>query len=385
MIQRWVHRGDAEMDASIDAAVSNKLGLASHQNAVPLLRRVVIANTGDEPLADLVLEFEPSLPFAASKTWRVDRLSAGSTLEILDRNVELKERYLADLSESIRTSADFRLRLHESVVAEQSCAIELLARNDWGGAGSMPELLAVFCTPNDPAIDRILKGTSEVLRRAGRPDGIDGYEAKSRQRVWELASALWSSVCGFEISYALPPASFAESGQKIRTPSQILDGRIGTCLDTALLFASAIEQAGLNPVVVLTKGHALTGVWLQPQEFAQILVEDASDLRKRLELQELLVFETTLATQSPPSAFSQAMESAKQKLTDENFVMAVDVRRARMQKLRPLSVTARLAGAPEAGGPRISEGLEAAPELPGFDVEPAEEPITAAGKLELWQ
>lgn len=373
------------MDASIDAAVSNKLGLASHQNAVPLLRRVVIANKGDEPLKNLVLEFEPSLPFAAFKTWRIDRLSAGSTLEIPDRDVELKESYLADLSESIRTSADFRLRSGESIVAQQSCTLELLARNDWGGAGSMPELLAVFCTPNDPAIDRILRGASEVLRRAGRPDGIDGYEAKSRQRVWELTSALWSSVCGFEISYALPPASFAESGQKIRTPSQILDGRIGTCLDTALLFAAAIEQAGLNPLVVLTKGHALTGVWLQPQEFAQILVEDASDLRKRTELQELLVFETTLATQSSPSAFGQAMESAKQKLTDENFVMAVDVRRARMQKLRPLSVTARLAGAPENSEPRISEGLEAAPELPGFDVEATEEPVTATGKLELWQ
>ncbi len=249
----------------------------------------------------------------------------------------------------------------------------------------MPELLAVFCTPNDPAVDRILKSASEALRRAGRPDGIDGYEAKSRQRVWELTSALWSAVCGFEISYALPPASFAESGQKIRTPSQILDGRIGTCLDSSLLFAAAIEQAGLNPIVALTKGHAFTGVWLQPQEFAQILVEDASDLRKRIELQELLVFETTLATQSPPPAFTQAVESAKQKLTDENFVMAVDVRRARMQKLRPLSVTAQLTTVPASNGPRVSEGLEAAPELPGFDVEATEEPTTATGKLELWQ
>ncbi|HET9819577.1 MAG TPA: DUF3320 domain-containing protein [Rhodanobacteraceae bacterium] len=373
------------MDVSIDLTVSNKLGLASHQNAVPLLRRGVITNAGAESLDDLILEFVPSLPFAVAKTWHIDRLGAGDTLELTDRDIELKEGYLSELSESIQTSADFRLRLGESAVAEQSCTIELLAPNDWGGAGSMPELLAVFCTPNDPAVDRVLKGTSEVLRRAGRPDGIDGYEAKSRQRVWELTSALWSAVCGFEISYALPPASFAESGQKIRTPSQILDGRIGTCLDTSLLFAAAAEQAGLNPIVVLTKGHALTGIWLQPQEFAQILVEDASDLRKRVELQELLVFETTLATQSHPPPFSRAIESAKQKLTDEDFVMAVDVRRARMQKLRPLSVTTRLAAVSSDNEPRVSEGLEAAPNLPGFDVEILVEPVTATAKLELWQ
>ena len=385
MIEQEQAQGGMGMGVSIEVAISGKLGLASHQNAVPLLRRVSLVNAANEPFEELVLAFEPSLPFATSKTWHIDRLVASSTLVIPDRDIELKEGYLADLSESTQACAHFRLRSGDAIVAEQSCALELLARNDWGGAGSMPELLAVFCTPNDPAVDRVLKNASDVLRRAGRPDGIDGYVAKSRQRTWELTSALWSAVCSFEISYALPPASFAESGQKIRTPSQILDGRIGTCLDTALLFAAAVEQAGLNPVVVLTKGHAFTGVWLQPQEFAQILVQDAADLRKRVELQELLVFETTLATQASPPAFSRAIDSGKQKLTDQDFVMAVDVRRARMQKLRPLSVTVHVADAAAGDSPRNSESLEAAPELPGFDVEVADEPVTAAGKLELWQ
>lgn len=373
------------MEVSIDVAISAKLGLASHQNAVPLLQRVAVTNAGSEPLEDVVLEFEPGLPFAAPKTWRIDRLAGGATLDIADRDIALKEGYLADLSESVRASARFSLRSRDAVLADQTIELELLARNDWGGAGSMPELLAVFCTPNDPAVDKILKSASDVLRRAGRPDGIDGYQAKSRQRVWELTSALWSAVCGFGLSYALPPASFAESGQKIRTLSQILDGRVGTCLDTALLFAAAAEQAGLNPIVALTKGHAFTGVWLQPQEFAQLLVQDAADLRKRVELQELLVFETTLTTNSPPPAFSIAVENAKQKLTDQDFVMAVDVRRARMQKLRPLSVSARESAAAEPGAPEVSHGLEAAPLLPGFDVEVADEPETQAGKLELWR
>ncbi|HEX7348463.1 MAG TPA: DUF4011 domain-containing protein [Rhodanobacteraceae bacterium] len=372
------------MAASIDVAISAKLGLASHQNAVPLLQRLTVTNGGSEPLEGVTLEFEAGLPFATHKTWRIDRLAGGTTVDIADRDLELNEGYLADLSESVRASAKFSLRSSDAVLADKAVALELLARNDWGGAGSMPELLAVFCTPNDPAVDKILKAASDVLRRAGRPDGIDGYQAKSRQRVWELTSALWSAVCGFGLSYALPPASFAESGQKIRTPSQILDGKVGTCLDTALLFAAATEQAGLNPVVALTKGHAFTGVWLQPQEFAQLLVQDAADLRKRVELQELLVFETTLATSVPQPAFSVAVETAKQKLTDQDFVMAVDVRRARMQKLRPLGVSAHtMAAAPDM--PEVSHSLESAPPLPGFDVEVADEPETQAGKLELWR
>lgn len=72
----------------------------------------------------------------------------------------------------------------------------------------MPELLPAFCMPNDPAVDKVLKAASEVLRRAGKPDGINGYESRSRSRTWELTSAIWSAVVGLRLSYALPPGQF---------------------------------------------------------------------------------------------------------------------------------------------------------------------------------
>ncbi|HET8636540.1 MAG TPA: DUF4011 domain-containing protein, partial [Acidobacteriaceae bacterium] len=374
------------MEISLEAIVSPKLGLASHQNAVPLLRQLLIKHGAGEDLEDLVLELEPSLPFATPKKWRIDRLGTDSAIEVADRDVELREGFLADLSESLRASLQLRLRSSSAILAERHIPVQLLARNEWGGAGSMPELLAAFCAPNDPAVDKVLKSASNVLRRAGRPDAIDGYQAHSRQRAWELASAVWSAICGFQISYVLPPASFEHEGQKIRSPSQILEGRVGTCLDTALLFAAALEQAGLNPVLLLTRGHAFTGVWLQPQEFAQVLNEEASAVRKRMELQELLAFETTLVTQSPAPGFSVAVDLAQRQLTDEDFVMAVDVRRARMQKLRPLTATLQVSGTSTGEPtPMVSEALEAAPELPAVDVEAEETPSTPAGKLELWQ
>jgi len=375
-----------DMGISIEGVVCAKLGLASHQNAVPLLQQLTLTNEGDEQFDDLVLELEPSLPFATTKTWRIDRLGPDSSMAISDRDVELKEGYLAELTESIQASVQFQLRSSDGVIAEQHLSVELLARNEWGGAGSMPELLAVFCMPNDPAVDKVLKSASDVLQRAGRPNSIDGYNANSRQRVWELTSALWSAVCGYQLSYVLPPASFEHQGQKIRAPSQVLDRRVGTCLDTALLFAAAVEQAGLNPVLLLTQGHAFAGVWLQLQEFAQVLNEDVLSVRKRIELQELLVFETTLATQSPAPEFSQAIDAAKRQLTDEDFVMAVDVRRARMQRLRPLTVNGPTSEQPEdrtAG--QASKVLEKPPDLPAVDFPIEETPATPAGKLELWQ
>lgn len=374
---------------SIEGAFAEKLGLVSHQNAVPLIRSLTITNDGDEDFADLTLELEATLPFAAMKTWPVDRLETGAVLDLPDRDIKLAEGYLADLTENVRAGINVRLRSATVILAEQHCPVELLAPNEWGGAGSMAELLPAFCTPNDPAVDKVLKLASDALRRAGRPDGIDGYEAKSRGRAWELASAIYSAICGLRLSYAIPPASFEERGQKIRTPSQILAGGVATCLDTALLFAAAIEQAGLNPILVLVEGHAFCGAWLQPQQFAQVLVDDSSTVRKRVDLNELVVFETTFATQAQSPAFSQAVRDATRRLADDRkFVAAVDVRRARMQKLRPLSVSA---GAAESSGSeseaQLYVALEAAPPLPSFDVEAKEQeqPATPADKLDAWQ
>jgi ATP-dependent exoDNAse (exonuclease V) alpha subunit len=377
------------MGLIVEAVVADKIGFASHQNAVPVLRELVLTNDAEANLDNLLVELTSSPSFLEPKIWRIDRLLNASSVRIADRDLKLHAAYLADITESLCADVTIRVRAGDEVLAEASYAIELLAQNEWGGAHAMPELLAAFCMPNDPAVDRVLKSASEVLRRAGKKDAIDGYSGQSRTRTWELASALWSSVCGLGISYALPPASFETHGQKVRTPSQILDSCVATCLDTALFFAATLEQAGLNPLLVLTKSHAFVGTWLQPQEFAQIITDDASALRKRIALKELVVFETTLATQASAPGFNQAVEHASRQLNDDDFILALDIRRARMQRIRPLALAtaqARHAGTiADEYAVTINDALEEAPLLPSFDVEVNFEPESPAGKLQMWQ
>ncbi len=374
---------------SIVAAVAPKLGFASHQNAVPVLRELEVINGSDTDVEGLELIIEADPAFLEPKRWLLDRLGARSTLHINDRHLKLSGSYLGELTESLRGEVRFRVARAGETIATREFPVELLARAEWGGAATMAELLPAFVMPNDPAIDTLLKATSDVLRRAGKPDGIDGYTSESRQRVWQLASAMWSAVAGKRISYALPPASFEVEGQKVRTPSAILESRVGTCLDTALLFAAVMEQAGLNPLLILTEGHAFVGVWLQPQEFSTLLTDDAASLRKRVALKELLVFETTLVTQAPVPSFAQAIEHGRRQIAEEvedGFVVAIDVHRARMQRIRPLAVAAggRVAGA-AVEETEVIEPLLEAPPLPAFDVELEEEARTPADRVMLWQ
>src|SRR3546814_12109975 len=106
----------------------------------------------------------------------------------------------------------------------------------------MPELLAAFVMPNDPAVSRLLKEASEILRRSGKDPSLEGYQQKSRKRVWEIAAAVWSAVAQRRLTYAEPPASFERNGQKIRTPGEVLDNGIATCLDSEIGRASCRER-----------------------------------------------------------------------------------------------------------------------------------------------
>ncbi len=383
-----------EIRLGIDVVLAPKISFAAHQSAVAVLRELRLLNTGSLTATDLVLEIKADPPVIAHRQWRVDRVAPGGEAVVKDRDVQLNAGLLLGLAEAMRGTVTVRARAGNAegaVLAERCLGVELLARTEWGGGAAMPELLAAFVMPNDPAVSRLLKSASDVLRRAGRPDGLDGYTGGSRERVWELASAMWSAVTALRLSYALPPPSFELQGQKVRPPGTVVEAGLATCLDTALLFASMLEGAGLYPVMILTQGHAFTGVWLQPQEFATLQVADAATLRKRIALKELVVFETTTVTGATPALFADAIALGEREIDEAHeaaFVLALDIRRARMQRIKPLALSNE-APAPTGEGadtPPAPDVLQTAPALPGFDlVEPDTAPQTPEERLRRWQ
>ncbi|WP_421785012.1 DUF3320 domain-containing protein [Hyphobacterium sp.] len=374
----------------IQASIAPKVTFATQQNDVPLIADLVIANPTEETLEDLVLELTTEPELVAPRRWTIDRLRADSDLRIKDRHVPLPGATLSALTERQRNEAVLRLTHGGTLIDEKRFPLEALARNEWGGANTMPELLAAFVAPNDPAIEVVVKQASDVLRRAGKNPAIDGYQSRKRSRVYEIASAIWSAVAAKRLTYCEPPASFERQGQKVRTPSHVWESGLATCLDTTVLFAAALEQAGLNGLVAFTEGHALCGVFLQPQTLQAVTTDEAADLRRRMDLDELVLFETTLVTQEPPARFKQAIDAGKRRVAEaveEDFVYALDIKRARAQQITPLSsLTAEKIAVPGALSD-IIEGLDPAPELPGFDlgVDDAPPPDTPQSRLDQWK
>lgn len=385
----------SDPNLQIYSELASKLNFACHQSAFAFLRDLQIKNTDDQAQIENILVTLTSNPrFLKPRTWRLDRIKPGDTIPIKSRDIELDGNFLLNLSDAIRGSVTITVEKDGHTVAEETKPVELLAYNEWGGAGYMPELLAAFSLPNDPAVDRLLHEASLVLRKAGKPDSIDGYKSKSRQRVWEITSAIYTAIANLHLTYAVPPASFEQDGQKIRLPSQILENKVATCLDTAMLFSSAFEQAGLNPVIALPEGHAVVGVWLQPEELSTIVIDEAETLRKRIQLKELVLIETTYVTSHPAPPLSKATAAAQETIIadkDATFNAAVDIRRARAHRIIPIGVkTGESAGSShgiENDSVSVTLGFEEAPPLPDFDdgIGDEAQPETPRGRLDRWQ
>lgn len=382
----------AVKDPAISADIAGSFTYASYQNAIPVIRSIRIENASGRHHENVRVDLSSSPAFLRAKTWVVDRLAPGDSLPFGDRKVDLDADYLAGLNEAERGEITLRLSTGDAVLDEQRFPVRLLARDEWGGVADMAQLLPAFAMPNDPAIPRILRAAADRLAEHGHPSGLDGYQSGDPQRTYMLSAAIYSAIAAMAIHYAEPPASFEDRGQKVRRPATIADERLATCLDSTLLFAAALEGAGLYPVILMFHGHAAVGVWLTKRTFGNTIETDQMEVRKALASRELIVFETTGVTHRPAMAMDAAQRALDHRMSEEEahaFVAVIDVRRARSGGITPLaSHEAARCGdaADDEGGPVAALSLPAAPsfnDLPDLIVE--DKPTTAAGRIDRWQ
>ncbi|MES2999470.1 MAG: DUF4011 domain-containing protein, partial [Pseudomonadota bacterium] len=308
--------------------------------------------------------------FAQGARFRFDKLAQGETRTISPLDLHPDHSYLVGLQESETATVSVTVMQGSLELAQVSQTIDVLAYDQWGGTRSLPQLLAAFSMPNNPAVD-VLLGKASTLLRGKHPElSMSGYQSKSRDVVWKQVSALYSTVAAENLQYAEPPASFGNDGQKIRTADRIFESRVATCLDLAMLFSSCLEQAGLRSVILMKEGHAWVGVWLHPASFPYALTDDVQAVRKRVATGEFLVFETTGVAQHRtvrPSLRIAMEQGSKHLEEEESFLYAVDIHMARGEQVKPLPSRAPLVRAADVHEADAPADIEPTPDLPSLD------------------
>lgn len=369
------------------------LGYASIQNSVPVIRSLRLTNHGAEAVENLQVLITCNPRFAQGIKVRFDRLGSAETRRISPVDLHPDHTYLAELQESVNAAIKVSVLTGTEELAHTAQPIEVLAYDQWAGTRALPELLAAFCMPNNPAVDLVIAAASKLLRSEYPELSMNGYQSKSRDIVWKQVSALYSTICSYSLQYAEPPASFGTDGQKIRTPERLLETRVATCLDLAMLFASCLEQAGLRAVVLMKEGHAWVGLWLHSACFPDPLTDDVQAVRKRVDSGEFLAFETTGVAQHHsrrPSLRIALEQGHAQLLEEDSFRYAIDIHRARELQIKPLPSRAATVKRADTDAEETPVAIEPTPVLPALDPEfltpldlPADD--TPEGRLSKWK
>ena len=323
---------------SISLIFDRVINYAFQQNGIPVVKELRIYND-DTPRKNLVIRVTSEPAFAEPVELRLQSIDAGGEFHVAPLELQLSPKFLASLNEKVSGWLKVEVLEGNSVVCFRTETISLLARNEWCGLVSLPEILAAFILPNDAAVMTILSRTAELLRaHTGRAD-LNGYQDKSRKRAWEQVAAIYRAVGELGIRYIVPPASFENTGQKVRSPSDILAQRFATCLDLSLLFSACCEQVGLHPLVLMHEGHAYAGCWLEERTLPESASEDLQQIRKLATDELVTVFECTLVTNEAPGTLKDAELLAQPHLQSEKpFRLTLDVRRSRVARIHPLPI-----------------------------------------------
>ncbi|MGH7945171.1 MAG: DUF4011 domain-containing protein, partial [Opitutaceae bacterium] len=329
---------EAERAVTLVLSYDSAINYAFQQNAIPVVRELRLQNDST-PRKDLTIRITTEPAFAAPLELRLQGLDAGGEHRVAPLDLKLTHDFLAGLNEKISGWLKVDVVEAGSVICSRTDAISLLARNEWCGLVSLPEILAAFILPNDPAIMTILGRASEILREHTGRAAFNGYQDKNRKRAWEQVAAIYKAIAELGVRYISPPASFENTGQKVRFPSDILNQRFGTCLDLVLLFAACCEQVGLHPLVLMHEGHAYAGCWLEERTQPEACDDSLQQLRKLATDSLVTVFETTLvASESPGTLRDAELLAAPHLYTDLVFRLTLDVRRARLSRIHPLPI-----------------------------------------------
>jgi very-short-patch-repair endonuclease len=331
----------AHISPALVVAHDLAINYAFQQNAIPVVKELRFQNDG-VARKDLVIRVSTEPEFAAPAEIHVQSVDANGEFHVSPLDLKLSPGFLSALNEKVAGWLKVEVVEGDEVICRRTEAVSLLARNEWCGLVSLPEILAAFILPNDPAVMPILSRASDLLRESTGRAALNGYQDKSRKRAWAQVAAIYKAVAELGIRYINPPSSFENTGQKVSFPSRIVAERFGTCLDVTLLFAACCERAGLHPLVLMHQGHAYAGCWLEERTFPDSAADGADALQhcRKLETEEMItVFETTVVASEAPGLLGDAERPAREHLkTEKPFRLALDVHRARIARIVPLPI-----------------------------------------------
>ena len=272
-------------DVLVSVEIQREMNYALLHNELPIFRNLTLHKLVEGPPlpVDVIVELNvgsDSYPFR-------------QTLKLGDEPVALADKVKVPLTsalaralrERVQSTLYVCVRARDTVVHQQTVRVTLLPVDEWLDDGKQSVWLPSFVLPRDPAVARVID-TAQRYLMALQDDpaaGFDGYQQVDPSDPATTASvdmqvrALWCALTyDLGLSYVNPPPSYSSRTQRLRTPSDVILGRRGTCIDLALLLAACLEYVDIHPAIILLTGHAFPAYWRSTEAHENFVLANAA-------------------------------------------------------------------------------------------------------------
>ncbi|MCQ1947573.1 DUF4011 domain-containing protein [Arthrobacter sp. zg-Y1116] len=357
---------EAQQGTTITLETASEVSYAMSYNGGQVINRLVVANPGPEIRgAVLQLSLTAEIGVVSRTSEHYLDIPAGGSITLSSPNLQGDPAAMLQLEDRQQGTVRAELKVENDVVASASRDVELLGAQHWKLRRGLLALesLAAFVQPNHPEIAKLCSEASDLLKAETGNSALNGYQSGS-ERADAIAWAIFRAVQSRGIRYSEPAPSWGQHAQRIRTPEQVLSGQFGTCMDTTVILAAALEFAGLQANLWLMDGHIFVGYWRDERNFQTPALEEAAYLVNEVDLGNIRLMESTMVTDGGETFRPQDVHDAayKRYLTGEMDEVrgVVDIFGARSAGIRP--IPARLTNV--GGKVEVYEYTPPRPEMP---------------------
>lgn len=337
----WERTTDSRDGLELEVFAQPAVNLALVHNGVAVVQAVKVRNTAEVPQVDVTVTVTlhrdgERLVEAWSRT-HDGELAPGAEVVWTDFGaVHPSLEHLGALNESHPAGLRVIATRTWGDECQVNVPIAVLAHNEWFNAPVFYGSLAAFVQPNTRAVLSVLSAASELLRRETGDASLGGYQG-GPDRAAMIAAAIYEALRNRDLRYSDPPASFEDTGQKVRTTGQVLEDRFGTCVDLSVTYAACLEQAGLKPLIWLVDGHALSGFMRNDDTVPQGVVTESNSMANLVRSGRAVPVEAAFYGSEPRNLFSGAVASATEHFERPDSLRGlVVVSAVRREGVRPL-------------------------------------------------
>ena len=326
-----VNKKNYEIECSLSAFYS----YCYYNSNIRLINRLYIKNLSREDIKDAVLTITSAdLIIPYSKIF--NNIPYESTIDVDTVDIVLNSAFLLNLSDTKEITVNIELTKGDIICSLQQ-SITVLPYETFSSAALFPELLSCFIRPFFD-IEKILKSAADILK-VWKQTFLNGYEGNDKNNIRLFSAAVYRAIQQKNIAEDTSITDI-EKPLPLNFAEKIITAKKATIYEMALLYASCLEAAEINSVLILGKNDCLVGTWLIDNCFLDSSFDDISEIKKRSDenINEIAVIDVKQLFAESKQNFSGAEKAAADKilLSENSFNYIIDVKRCRIAGYKPL-------------------------------------------------